>query len=393
MNKRLYFVAAEASGDLLAAEVIEKVRARCPEWNVSGVGGAEMARLGIVSPIDLSGISILGLFEGFVVYREVLRLADRVTQDILRSEPDAVILVDSWGFMIRVAERLKRARPGIHIIKLIGPQVWATRPGRARKLAAVTDHLLCMHDIEVDYYKPYDLPTTVIGNPALARGGQGNPETLRKSLNLPHDRQILLVLPGSRPSEIRRVAPALMKAAERIKEQRPEVQVLVQPATTVLELFETSFPEAGQWSMTVKDPALRYDAMAAADVALACSGTVTSEIAVQGTVMIVAYKTGWMTWALARGLLYSKKNISLLNILNGDTEIVPEFVQTRLDPSAMAALALGWLSDDTARQAQADRQARAAQALVKGGAEAAAIAASAIVDEVLSVRRSTQSSA
>ncbi len=393
MTVRLYFVAAEASGDLLAAEVIEIIRSRRPEWNVSGVGGAEMARLGIQSPIDLSGISILGYFEALAVYPQVLRLADQVTGEIIAAQPDAVILVDSWGFTIRVAERLKQARPDIRIIKLIGPQVWATRPGRAKTLAAVTDHLLCMHDIEVPFYKPYDLKTTVIGNPALARGGKGKAEVLRNRLGLSNDRQILLVLPGSRPSEIRKVAPALIAAAKRVKQRRPDIVVLTQPAETVSELFDAFFPDIADWSMKVTDQALRYDAMAAADAALACSGTVTSEIAMQGTAMIVAYKTGWITWAVARSLLYSKKHICLLNILNGDREIVPEFVQTRLDPVKMSEVALGWLNNEGERLAQEARQAKAAQALVMDGAEATELAASAIIDDLLSVRQSEQSCA
>ena len=377
----LYFVAAESSGDLLAREVIDCIRQKSPQTRIDGIGGAELLSAGIHSPIDIAPLSVLGFVEGIKAYRAVVELADAAAADICGKRPRVLVLVDSWGFTLRVAQRVRAQDPSIRIVKLIGPQVWATRPGRAATLAATVDHLLCMHDIEVPYYAPFGLKVTVIGNPALTRTGKGNGASFRSAHGISPDGQVVLVLPGSRRSEIANVAPALLAAARRIKEKRPAVSVVVQPAESIQSELAARFPDLKTWATISADPAERYDAMAAATIALACSGTVTSELAMQGAPMIVAYKTGWITWSLARGLLYKKVHITLLNILNGDVEIVPEFVQTRLSADAVAQKAAGWLNDPAELSAQRDRQDRALKALVRGGKPAAEIAADAILSE------------
>jgi len=377
----VYIVAAEASGDLLAREVVEYLRHKAPGIQISGIGGAEMAAAGITSPIDISPLSVLGFVEGMKAYAAVVRLADQAADDICARQPRIVVLVDSWGFMLRVAQRVRARAPSIRLVKLIGPQVWATRAGRARTLAATVDHLICMHDIEAPYYAPFGLKVTVMGNPALTRSPGGDGAAFRRAHGLTGTDPVLLVLPGSRRSEIASVAPVLMAAARRIKAQRPDVQVLVQPAASIEAAFRERFADIDAWARMSLNPAERYAAMAAADIALACSGTVTSEVAQQGAALIVGYRTGWITWALARGLLYRKTHITLMNILNGDQEIVPEFVQTRLDPDLISRKALGWLCDPEALAGQRSRQAEALKALVRPGKPAAEIAAEAILDE------------
>lgn len=378
----LYLVAAEASGDLLAREVAECIWRKMPGVRIDGIGGSELAAIGIQSPIDIAPLSVLGFVEGIKAYGDVVRLADAAADEICRKNPKVVVLVDSWGFMLRVAQRVRARAPSIRLVKLIGPQVWATRAGRAATLAATVDHLLCMHDIEVPYYEPFGLKVTVIGNPAVTRAAQGNAAGFRSVRSISAGVPVVLVLPGSRRSEIAAVAPVLLEAARRIKDVRPEVQVIVQPAASIRDAISARFPELGGWAEISTNPDERYDAMAAADIALACSGTVTSEVAMQGTPMIVAYKTGWITWALARGLLFKKVHITLLNILNGDREIVPEFVQTRLSADRISDKALSWLNDPSEMAAQKARQAEALKALTRDGKPAAEIAADAILIEL-----------
>jgi lipid-A-disaccharide synthase len=383
----LYLVAAEASGDLLAREVAEWARRKSPGIEINGIGGAELAAAGITSPIDIAPLSVLGFVEGIKAYGDVVRLADAAADDICKRRPKVVVLVDSWGFMLRVAQRVRARDPSIRLVKLIGPQVWATRPGRAATLAATVDHLLCMHEIEAPYYEPFGLKVTVIGNPALTRSGKGDGAAFRARYNIGADEPLLLVLPGSRRSEVVSVAPVLMDAARRVKRALPAVQVVVLPAGPIQAEFAQRFPDAPEWARIITHPDERYDAMAAATVALACSGTVTSEVAMQGAPMIVGYKTGWITWALARGLLYKKVHITLLNILNGDLEIVPEFVQTRLKAEPIASKALEWLKDPAERAAQQARQNTALSALVRDGKPAAEIAADAVLAELQLAQR------
>lgn len=378
---RIYMVAAETSGDLLAREVVEDIRRRNPDAHISGIGGGELASVGIESAIDISPLSILGFVEGLRAYGDVVRLADAAADAIIADDPDVVVLVDSWGFMLRVAQRVRLRAPSIRLVKLVGPQVWATRPGRAKTLASVVDHLLCIHDLEVPFYEPFGLKTTVIGNPAISRHVQGNGSSFRAGQSIPEDTKLVLVLPGSRPSEIKRVAPELVSAAKALKSNDPNLKIVFMPASNVATQFREDFPGVASWSIVSSDPGARYDAMAAANLALACSGTVTTELAMQDTPMIVAYKTGWITWALARGLLYSKTHITLLNIVSDDQEVVPEFVQTRLKSDLIAAAAQDWLTDPDKLSAQLDRQRIALDRMKEGDRDASEIAAGVILDE------------
>ena len=379
---RLYFVAAEPSGDLLARETIEALRKTHSDLEVFGIGGKELAKVGIVSPIDVSPLSIVGLFDGLKVYGTVLKLADAAVASIIEAAPDAVILVDSWGFMVRVAARLRARAPTIKIIKLVGPQVWATRPGRAKKLAAYVDHLICIHHMETAFYEPYGLAVTVMGNPALSRTERGDGARYRKKVDLAEDDKLVLVLPGSRPREIIRVAPALVEAAWLLKSENPELTVTIAPAQDVREQFIAAFPDIKKWAYLPDPEEVTADIMAAADFALACSGTVTSELAVQGTPFLVGYKTGALTWFIAKTFLYKPNHITLLNIAADDSEIAPEFLQAELEPGRMAAFANGLLEDRGARDAQIEAQNKALSRMGERDEPAAKIAAQAILDVV-----------
>jgi lipid-A-disaccharide synthase len=374
-------MAAEPSGDLLAREVVEDIRKRLPDTHISGIGGSELASVGIKSAIDISPLSILGFFEGLKAYGDVVRLADAAAEAIIADKPDVVVLVDSWGFMLRVAQRVRLQAPDIRLVKLVGPQVWATRPGRAKTLASVVDHLLCIHDLEVPFYEPFGLKTTVIGNPAISRHIQGDAVHFRQTHHMPATDKIVLVLPGSRSSEIKRVAPELVEAARKLKSNDPSLNIVFMPASNVASQFSEAFPDLNDWAIVSSDPGVRYDAMAAADLALACSGTVTTELAMQDTPMIVTYKTGWITWTLARGLLYSKRHITLLNIVSDDQEIVPEFVQTRQKADDIAAKAQDWLDNPNELAAQLNRQRKALERMKEGDRDASEIAAGVILEE------------
>ena len=381
---RIFMVAGEASGDLLAREVVEAIRQKTDDVVFAGIGGQELTSVGIQSPFDISPLSVLGFAEGIKAYGTVVKLADAAADAILEFKPDAVVLVDSWGFTLRVAQRVRARAPHIKLIKLIGPQVWATRPGRAKTLAAAVDYLLCMHDMEVPFYAPYGLPVSVIGNPALSRSTAGNGAEFRSTHSIPAGDRMCLVLPGSRRSELAKVAPALVEAARQIKAEMPDVRIFISPAGNMIEAFDDAFPDVSAWADVLRVPEERYDAMAAADLVLACSGTVTSEVAMQDTPMIVAYRTGWLTWALARGLLYKKRHITLLNIVSDDSEIVPEFVQTRQRPELIAEQSIAWLKNPAALGKQKEAQREALDRMRGDGASAAEISAEAI----LSVARS-----
>jgi len=379
---RVYLVAAEASGDLLARETAEQLRRRQPDIQLSGIGGPELEKIGITSPIDISPLSIFGLFEGLKAYGTVTKLADAAADAIIEAKPDAVVLVDSWGFMLRVAQRVRARDAGIRLIKLVGPQVWATRPGRAKTLAEAVDHLICIHRMETPFYEPYGLPVTVMGNPALSRTQRGDGDALRAKLGIQKTDHLLLVLPGSRPSEISRVAPVLVEAAWLLKSEQPDLSVIMAPASSVRAQFEQAFPNIQNWASLADPIDAPADLMAAADYALACSGTVTSELAVQGTPFLVGYKTGWITYTVARNFLYKLDHITLLNIAADDTTIAPEFIQGDFKSAAMADCAASMLADPAARQAQIEAQNEALSRMGECDAAAPEIAAETILSVI-----------
>ncbi|MEQ9314206.1 MAG: lipid-A-disaccharide synthase [Henriciella sp.] len=379
---RIFFVAAETSGDLLAAEIIDEIRSVQPDAVIQGIGADEMAHRGVKSAIDVSELSVVGLIEGVKIYKRVVELADLAAQDIIDFKPDVVALVDSWGFTLRVAQRVRARAPGIKLVKVVGPQVWATRPGRAKTLAQSVDHLVCIHAMEGPFYEPYGLPVTVMGNPALSRGHKGDRLAGRTQLGLSAEEELLLVLPGSRRSEIAAVAPELVATAKAVKAARQQTRIVFAPAPGVRAVFAEAFPDIESWAQMAPANADRFDTMAAADYVLACSGTVTSELAMQSVPFLVGYKTGWMTWALARFFLFKPIHITLLNIAADDQQIVPEFVQTKFRAEAMADEALGMLGDPSARKQQIAAQEKALARMGEGQGNSARIAAEAILDQI-----------
>ena len=241
-----------------------------------------------------------------------------------------MVLIDSWGFTLRVAQGVRAANPNIKLVKYVGPQVWATRPGRAKTLAAAVDHLICIHDFETPFYAPYGLDCTVCGHPALGRYKPGDGAALRARQGYKANEKIILVLPGSRSAEIRRIGPTLWAAAELLDRDR-DVRIIVVAANSVRQQVLEQAPAA----VRILDEREKEDAFAAATVALAASGTVTTEVALQGTPLVIGYKLGWITWALARAFLFKSKYATLMNVA-ADKEVAPEFIQTKCTPENLA---------------------------------------------------------
>jgi lipid-A-disaccharide synthase len=376
---RIFVVAAEASGDLLGAELIAAIRARAPAAVFAGTGGAAMAAVGVESAIEIKDLAILGFVDGIKAYKRVVALADETLAAAQAFNPDAVVLIDSWGFTLRVAQRLRAAGLKARLIKYIGPQVWATRAGRARTLAASVDHLICIHDFEVPFYQPFGLKTTVCGHPAFGRFAPGSSEAFRCRMKLTAGERVALVLPGSRRSELRRVGPALLQAAKRLAANRPDLRPIVLAAANVEAEAKALADAAGIACALERDG--KEDAFAAAAVTLACSGTVTTEAALQQTPVIVGYKLGWITWALARVFLYKSRFATLMNVAV-DQEVCPEFIQTRLTAANLAAAAGRLLDSAEARNAQIAAQNAALDAMGRSGPAAADIAAAAVLSEL-----------
>jgi lipid-A-disaccharide synthase len=372
-------VAGEASGDQLGAALAQALRHRLGgAVRFVGVGGSAMAAEGVRSPFDIAQLSILGIFEGLRAYRRVIRLADETAALAASEQPDVAVLIDSWGYTLRVAQRLRRVRPGMPIIKYVGPQVWASRPGRARVLAGAVDHLLAIHSFDAPHFEAAGLPTTFVGNPALSRDfSQADGDRFRRSARIAHDAPLLLVAPGSRPSEVARLAEPFAEALERLHADVPDLQVVVPVAETVAEQVRTAVARWPSRAHLVIDPADRADAMKAADVALACSGTLTTELALAGCPVVVAYRLGALTHAVLKRIIRTPY-VTLFNIAAG-REIAPELIQHDCTGPKLAAAVAQRLADPDLRAAQQKAQFDALDRMGRGGPDPSEAAAAAVL--------------
>jgi lipid-A-disaccharide synthase len=373
-------VAAEASGDALGAGLAKALKLRQGDDGVRfvGVGGAKMAAEGVESPFDIAQLSIIGIVESLKAYpRAMARLKD--TLALAEAEkPDVAVLIDSWGFNIRLAQALRRARPDLPLVKYVAPQVWAYRPGRARGLAKAVDFLLSIQPMDKPFFDRAGLESVFVGNSALAKDfSKADPSRLRAAIGLTPDEPILLVLPGSRPSEIERVMPAFEGAVRRLKAERPDLAVVVPAASTVVEAVKARVAGWPFRAHVIEDEALKDDAMVAGTVALACSGTVTTELALAGCPMVVGYRTGAITYGLLK-LLFKPSWVTLLNIAAGKA-IAPEYLQKDLDGAALAKAVATRLDDPALRSRQVADQNAALERMGRGMPDPSEAAAEALL--------------
>ena len=373
-------VAAEASGDVLGASLARALRRRFGPDGVRfvGVGGAQLAGEGVASPFDISSLSILGAVEGLLAWPRVrARVADTAAL-AKREEPDIAVLIDSWGFTLRVARALRRIDPSLPIVKYVGPQIFASRPGRARTLARTVDHLLSINVLDAPYYDREGLPNTFVGNPALARDLSGaDPARLRAATGIGPDAPILLVLPGSRRSEIARVMPPFEDAAHQLKAQRPDLQIVVPVAPTVADLVKARMAAWPYSAHVAEGETLKFDAMKAATVALACSGTVTTELALAGCPMVVAYRIDPISYPLIK-LLMRAPYLTLFNLAAGEL-VAPEFIQGECNGPDLARAVAERLDDAGLRAGQVAAQNAALDKMGRGAPDPSERAADVVV--------------
>jgi lipid-A-disaccharide synthase len=356
---QVMLVAVEASADALGAGLAHALKAKLGDRvEFVGVGGAKMAAEGIVSPYDIGELSLVGLFEIAGVVPLALRRLEETVKLAEAAKPDIAVLIDSWEFTWRVGRRMRLRTPDVALIKYVAPQVWATRPGRARVVARIFDRLMTLFDFETRYFEAEGVPTTSVGNPALRRHlTDVDPARLRTTIGAAEDDPILLVLPGSRPGEIKRVLPAFEDAAMRLADAYPKLQIVVPAADTVAEQVKARVAGWRRRAHVVEGERDKLDAMRAATVALACSGTVTTELAVAGCPMVVGYRGHPATAIVARAIIRTRF-FTLFNIAANEA-IAPEFLQEHCNGPELAAAVAALLDDPTRRAAQAKAQTTA----------------------------------
>lgn len=343
---RLAMVAGEASGDLLAGLLIGGLRQRWPAAVMQGIGGPRMAEHGFEAWWPHHKLAVRGYVEVLRHYREIAGIRDQLAARLLADPPSAFIGVDAPDFNLGLEERLRGAR--IKTIHFVCPSIWAWRGGRARKLARSVDHVLCLFPFEPELLRAHGVAATYVGHPlADAIPLQPPREAARQRLGLAADETVIALLPGSRRSEIAYLAPVLLQAAAVLQRRRPALRFVL-PAVPGLradiDAHVLQHPVAG---LSVVD-GLSHEALAACDLTLIASGTATLEAALFKRPMVIAYRMNPLTWAMMKRMAYQPW-FGLPNILSR-AFVVPELIQERCTPAALADAAITVLDDVAGRE-------------------------------------------
>ena len=349
---RLAMVAGEASGDLLAGLLLEGLQRRWPTLQTMGIGGPRMVAHGFDAWWPHDKLAVRGYVEVLKHYREISAIRDRLAQRLLQERPPAFIGVDAPDFNLGLEKRLKQA--GIKTIHFVCPSIWAWRGGRAQKMAASVDHVLCLFPFEPELLHRHGVAATFVGHPlADAIALQPPHQASRAALGLADGERVVAVLPGSRRSEIQYIAPRFLQAVALLHRQQPALRFVLPVAPGLRALLE---PLVAQHA---PDAPLRlldgqsHTALAACDVTLIASGTATLEAALFKQPMVIGYNMHALSWQLMKRMKYQPW-VGLPNILCRDF-VVPELLQDECQPAPLAAAVTRWLDDAAARQRVAQR--------------------------------------
>ena len=335
---RIFLVAGEPSGDRLGAALMEGLRTLAPDIRFSGVAGPLMKAQGMGSLFAMDELSVMGIAEVLPRYFHLKRRIREVAEAVIESDAKALVTIDSPDFGLRVAALVKAANPAIRTIHYVAPSVWAWRPGRAAKMARHVDHVLALLPFEPPYMTAAGMSCDFVGHPVVA-------EPLANAAEravFEGDGPLILALPGSRRGEVARLAPVLGEVMGRLAARHPGLRVVLPTVPGVAGLVQDAV--AG-WSVTpriVEEAGLKRGAFAAADVAIAASGTVSLELAAVGCPMVIAYDMHPVTlWLMRRAALID--TVTLVNLVS-ETRVVPEFIGERcradlIAPAVEAVLA------------------------------------------------------
>jgi lipid-A-disaccharide synthase len=353
---RIGVLAGEASGDILGSRVLAALKSRYDEVIVEGIGGPLMQAQGLDSLFPMERLSVMGIVEPLKRLPELLRIRAAVFRHFRDNPPDLFLGIDSPDFNLHLEKKLRRA--GVTTAHLVSPSVWAWRRGRIRKIKRSVDLMLCLFPFETTIYQQHGIPVSFVGHPMAAEIAQRvDKVAARAELGLAPEGSLLALLPGSRGSEVRLLAPLFLQAAD-ILWQRDRQLTFVIPATNELRRRELMqlLEEYPQLPVTLLSGQSR-EAMAAADAILLASGTATLEAALLKRPMVVAYRMGALSWFLMSRMLKTEY-VALPNVLAGKA-LVPELLQGAATPEAMVSALQPLLEAGAA----ADRQLRGFDAI------------------------------
>jgi lipid-A-disaccharide synthase len=378
----LALVAGEVSGDMLAARLMAGLHPRLPGVRFSGIGGARMLEQGLVSDVPMETLTVRGLLPVLLRYRELKGIQNTLRDRLLRERPAAFIGADYPGFNLGLEEQLRAG--GIPTVHFVGPQIWAWRGGRIKKIQRAVSHMLLIFPFEEELYRQAGVPATYIGHP-LAESIPLQPDVgaARRSLGIPDQARVVTVMPGSRMSEIKYLTEPYLRTVRLLAARDSKVRFIAPMAGERQKAyFMDLMAQAGLQDVPLElIDGQSHACIAAADAVLAASGTATLEVALFKKPMVIAYKVLPAEWMLIRHMGYLPW-IGLPNILAREF-VVPEFLQHAATPEALADALWYQLTDENNRTRLQQRFLDMHHSLLRDSATASA-------DAVLQVIGKTQ---
>ena len=383
---RVFLVAGEASGDSLGAALMAGLKELTGPVEFAGVGGPLMAEQGLDSQFPMQELSVMGIAEVLPKYRQLKRRIAETAKAVLAFKPDVLITIDSPDFCLRVT-RLVKAASDIRTVHYVAPSVWAWRPGRAAKMARSVDQVLALLPFEPPYMQAAGMRCDFVGHPVVAEPPVSEQETIEfRARNGIGQGPLLLALPGSRRSEVNRLASVFGEAVGKVAAQRPDLTVVVPAADGVVELVRQTTADWPHRPIILDSAdmspsqakAQKRIAFKAADLALAASGTVSLELAAAETPMVIAYDLNWLSWQIMSRMA-KIDTVTLANLIT-DTRAIPEFLGPDCHPDGIAVALATLLDDPIAADAQRTAMVDTMLALGKGGEAPGLRAARAVLD-------------
>jgi len=357
-SPHFFLIAGEPSGDRLGAALMSGLKTLAPGCTFAGIGGPAMQAEGLTSLFPMQELSIMGIAEVLPKYRALKRRIRQSAEAALAANPAALITIDSPDFCLRVAKLVKSARPGQRTIHYVAPSVWAWRPGRAVKMARVIDHVLALLPFEPPYMTAAGMTCDFVGHPVTAEP-IATPEdaaAFRHSHGIAETAPLIATLPGSRRGEITRLIPPFGQTLHQIAKTYPDLRILL---PTPAYLADTVRKATKDWPgnpiiLPAPTLAARTAAFAAANAALAASGTVSLELAAQNCPMVIAYDMAPLTlWLMRR--MAKIDTVTLVNLVT-NTRTIPEFIGKACRPAQIAPALQNLLENGPGPQGPALRQ-------------------------------------